>query len=132
MSSLSSFDELIHRQVEQFNQQVEDAASFHKQMLKKLCAARIMQDLREVDDLPVRIRIIRPTRSAVIGSMFQPLRRAGEVGRRIARRILPTRRFPTLRANTDLDVIEGEYVVLSGKISELTSKSRKNKEEDQP
>ena len=40
----TSFDDLMQRQVEQFNQQLADAINFHKYMLKLMCVERMMRE----------------------------------------------------------------------------------------
>jgi hypothetical protein len=125
----SSFDDVIQCQVEQFNQQVEDAASFHKEMLKRLCAERIRADFEEVPNPPIRIRVIepQPRRPAeIVSSVLQQAGKVGARGKRIVRwvfSISPRHQQVSTGPIDQHDVIEGEFVVISDDIS-ATSKDK--------
>ena len=130
-----SFDDLIQYQVEKFNQQVEDAASLHKHLLKRLCAERIRQDFEEPPKPSMEMRTVQPMRPkpprVVIISMFQQVGKAVQVGRGVGRRILSRYGSLTQRAAGQPEVVEGEYVVLSDESNKRSNEST-NKEEKQP
>jgi hypothetical protein len=127
------FDETFGRQIEQFNQRMEDAASFQKHMLSRLCAERIRRDLEEAFAPPIRIRTVRPQRqAALVGSVLEQAGRVGKATGRTARRVLSVHRKSPVGATREPQIIDGEYIVLddgSGASEGINKTSTMHKED---
>jgi hypothetical protein len=129
----SYYDKVLERQVEQFNQHLGDAASFHKQTLKLLCADRIIKELEDIRDRPVRIRSIQPRQfraRAIIGSALQQASNARKwVGRRIGNALARRGTYPS-QVSIHSDLIEAEYAVISNLSTVSDETITINKEEE--
>lgn len=132
----NNFEDLIERQVEQFNQHAETSANFHKYLLEMLCNEHLVHDhdsqwLRKP---PVGIRTVQPIRLKTgVGSA---LLQAGKAGKQMVRKVFPSSRRQQRAMANQACIIEGEFRVITDDLdppeATNTINHNKNPKETEP
>lgn len=113
----NNFEEMIERQVEQFNNRVEESANFHQEMLKLLCVERMMRDYEAIREQPVEEGVSQP--SGLVHSVVRSVGRVGSAGKGVVARVLSQQRRHPHPAKEHPTIIEGEYVVIHQESDEV-------------
>lgn|GEM_PF-5700707 len=112
----SYFADMIQRQVEQFNREIEESVSFHKDRLGKLCVERLMQEHEALllHDQQASKRYPQPASFA--HAVLQLSTRACNW---VVRRVIPNRNRQALLPTGEPAVINGEYRVIDVAVETL-------------